>query len=583
MCGLAARRRLPDNGGMRGLVRLSWVICAALSACNDGGAAEGSSGDTGLASTGMSGPTSSDDPTTGPAPTSAGDPTGSGCAAPLAVCDGQCVDPEHDPAHCGGCGTVCTAGLVCVAGECAVACGAGASACGEVCSDLQIDPAHCGSCEHACAPGVACVAGACAPECAASQLQCGEACVDPGNDEAHCGGCDTTCPEGQPCVYGGCVAAAVHHFMISGQSLSTGATSEVVSAVQPFANVSFNTGVRAGGAGLTSFIPLVETWDGSQGETIGSGLANMIAGQEQQAGGSYVMLVSAHGVSGQPYSVIKKGTQAFANGMAQVLAGMTIAGGLGQTYAPRGIGVVHGESDHVGNNLAYADDLLAWQSDYEADIATITGVPAPFPLFLCQMSSFTKYGSATSRIPAAQLAAARARPDRIFVVGPKYFMPYTDGVHLSGDGERWLGEYYAKAYRKVLIDGERWRPLQPETITRDGAVITIGFAVPAPPLVLDETLVLDPGSYGFEFTDASGAPPAITEVALADATTVRVTLASPPIGGNRRIRYAYTGVAGNPAGPMTGARGNLRDSDATVSPNGYALFNWAVHFDEPVE
>ena len=63
---------------------------------------------------------------------------------------------------------------------------------------------------------------------------------------------------------------------------------------------------------------------------------------------------------------------------------------------------------------------------------------------------------------------------------------------------------------------------------------------------------------------------------------MRVTLASAPVGGDRRIRYAYTGVAWQDAGPTTGARGNLRDSDATVGQHAYPLFNWAVHFDEPV-
>jgi lipoprotein-anchoring transpeptidase ErfK/SrfK len=55
-----------------------------------------------------------------------------------------------------------------------------------------------------------------------------------------------------------------------------------------------------------------------------------------------------------------------------------------------------------------------------------------------------------------------------------------------------------------------------------------------------------------------------------------------PTGGNKRLRYAYTGVPGQPAGAMTGPRGNLRDSDATVSLHAYPLWNWAVHFDEPV-
>ena len=178
------------------------------------------------------------------------------------------MDTRNDRDHCGGCAVGCGDALVCVMGECGVACGASATACGELCVDLQHDPAHCGSCEHACADGVACVAGSCVPDCAQEQLLCGEGCVDPGSDEANCGGCGVACPMGQPCVYGECVAAAIHHLLISGQSLSCGATSPVVSAEQPYGNLSFNTGVRAGGAGLSSFIPLVETWDGSQGETI---------------------------------------------------------------------------------------------------------------------------------------------------------------------------------------------------------------------------------------------------------------------------------------------------------------------------
>lgn len=562
-------------------------LSGLLLGCSGGGAAE-SGGATATTGPGATAATGTSVAATGEAPTTGVGPTGGGatdgdCPAPLERCEGVCVDLRYDPQHCGGCGLGCVKEHVCVEGECGVVCGLTATACGPVCAVLASDPQHCGACDHACAPGVACVGGSCVPDCAEGELVCGESCVDPGNDEAHCGGCDSACPEGQPCVYGACVAADLHHLLISGQSLSCGATSPVVSVAQIYGNLSFNTGVRAGGAGLTGFIPLVETWDGSQGETIASGLANMIAEQATQLGEAHVMLASAHGVGGQPYAALKKGTAPYANGLAQVSAAVAIAAMNGQSHAVRGLAIVHGESDHLANNLAYADDLLAWQSDYEADVAAITGASGPLPLFLCQMSSFTKYGSASSRIPAAQLAAARARPDRVFVVGPKYFLPYTDGVHLTGDGERWLGEYYAKAYRKVLIDGERWSPVQPREVTRDGAVITIRFQVPAPPLVFDELLVSNPGNYGFEFSDASGAPPAITEVALVDAVTVRVTLASAPVAGNRRIRYAHTGVAGQPAGPLTGARGNLRDSDATASLNGYLLYNWAVHFDEPVE
>jgi hypothetical protein len=115
-----------------------------------------------------------------------------------------------------------------------------------------------------------------------------------------------------------------------------------------------------------------------------------------------------------------------------------------------------------------------------------------------------------------------------------------------------------------------------------GATITVAFYVPEPPLVLDTTLVSDPGAYGFEYIDDSGAPPAIAAVALASDETLAITLQSVPSGSNQRLRYAFTGIPGALAGATTGPRGNLRDSDATVSHHGYPLYNWCVHFDKPI-
>lgn len=562
------------------------LVLASTLACTAG--EDDGDGSTSTAATAMpTAPTADTDAPTTAGPTadtleSTGDAPSS-CPAPLAACGPDCVDLEHDPAHCGACDAPCGPGLACLAGQCAPACGPGASLCDAACVDLEHDPANCGACGHACPPDVACTQGACVPDCAAGLTACGEACVRTSNDEQHCGACGVTCPAGQPCVSGECVATTLHHLLIGGQSLSTGSFSAVVSTTQPFNNVSFNPGVRTGADNLINFIPLVETLVGIEGETIASGAANLVAEQELAAGRSHAILASAHGVGGQPYAALKKGTAPFAVGMAQVAAGHTLAAALGELHAVRAVAIIHGESDHIAGNLAYAEDLLAWQSDYETDARALTGQTLPVPMFYCQMSSWTALAGATSRIPSEQLAAADARPDRMFVVTPKYIFPYVDGVHLSGDGTRWLGEYYAKAYRRVLVDGEPWVPLRPRTVTRAAEVLTVTFDVPAPPLVLDTTLVADPGNYGFEFTDSSGAPPAVTAVALVDATTVRVTLAAPPVGGNKRLRYAHTGVAGQPAGPTTGPRGNLRDSDATVSRHGYPLHNWAVHFDVPVE
>ncbi|MCX4244315.1 MXAN_6577-like cysteine-rich protein [Paraliomyxa miuraensis] len=522
--------------------------------------------------------------TTAVSSTEEADETNGACAEPLLSCAGACVDPQHDPAHCGGCDQACSDGLACIAGACDVACGPGLLTCAGACVDSQHDPAHCGGCDQPCAPEAVCQAGTCVASCEPPEVDCAGSCRNVDNDEQHCGGCDAPCPAGQPCVGGQCVAASLHHVLITGQSLSQGALSEVVSIEQPFDNVSFVTGVRAGGVGLDSLVPLVETSDGGiHGETLASGLANLMSERAIAAGREHRSLLSAHGVSGQPYAALQKGTAPYANGMAQVAAGLALAQAQGDVHAIRAVVVIHGESDHLGGNITYDEDLLQWQSDYEADVQAMTGQTLPVPLVTDQMSSFTAYGASASVIPLLQLRASRDEPERIVLMGPKYVQSYVpDGVHLSGEGERWLGEMHAKVLERILVDGEPWHPVSPRELTRDGAELTLRLWVPAPPLVLDDVTVSDPGNHGFGYTDDSGAPPTITAVTLMGEDTVRITLSAAPVGGSRRLTYAMNGIPGQPAGPMTGARGTLRDSDATQSRHGYALHNWCVHFDEPV-
>ncbi len=40
------------------------------------------------------------------------------CQAGLMECSGKCVDIQTDPANCGGCGQICTAGMTCAGGVC---------------------------------------------------------------------------------------------------------------------------------------------------------------------------------------------------------------------------------------------------------------------------------------------------------------------------------------------------------------------------------------------------------------------------------------------------------------------------------
>jgi len=379
----------------------------------------------------------------------------------------------------------------------------------------------------------------------------------------------------------------INAILSTGQSLSTGAGgTPTLSTTQPYANLKFPGGPLNTSAGLTSFVPLVEDND----ETMSSGLANLVTKMAREevlvgqpaAQSSHDILVSAHGVLGVAYSVLKKGGTgaAYANGIAQAQAGNKVAKAQGKSYVVRAVTNVHGESDHQEGTTDYEADLFQWQSDYETDVKAITGQAEPVPMFHTQFSSWTAYSSATSRIVLDQLAAHVNGPGKIILVGAKYHLPYQpDGIHLTNEGYRHMGEDYAKAYRRVVLEGKVWEPVRPKTITRLGAVVTVKMHVPAPPLVIDTTLVTDPGHNGFEWADDGGpSTPTITKVAVTAPDTVEITLSATPTAGNKRLRYAYTGVPNARAGATSGARGNLRDSDATPSRGGYKLYNWAVHF-----
>ena len=364
----------------------------------------------------------------------------------------------------------------------------------------------------------------------------------------------------------------LNHILSTGQSLSVGSGgSPALSTTQPYDNKMLSGDALA---------PLVE----SGVETISSAMANFITSNTEE--NNYQIAVTRHGVGGTAYSGLKKGTAPYALGISQTSSVYGAAVGLGKTDRAIGVTVIHGESDHDKGITAaqYEGYLEEWQNDYQTDVRAITGQSNVIPLFTDQMGSFTKYGEAVSPIPSAQLAAAEDNPDKIYLVGPKYFLPYSsDGIHLTNTSYRWLGEYYGKVIKKVAVDKEEWKPLAPQQIYRIGKEIYAKFDVPEGPLQFDTSLVLAKENYGFEYYDASSSA-SISSVEIVGDDTVKVTLNTVPTGNDQRLRYAYTGTVGANAGANSegSARGNLRDSDDTVSQYGNKLYNWAVHFDKAI-
>ena len=367
------------------------------------------------------------------------------------------------------------------------------------------------------------------------------------------------------------------HVLIVGESLAVGVDGNPALSVSPSSeNFRFYRDDTT-----TNLFGLYE----GQLETISSGAANHVSGNSTNRR----MLISNIGANGQTYDLQKKGTALYALGVSQFAAApQTVALSL-YAYRPKAIFAVAGEGDCQKPD--YDLRVRQWQSDYQNDIQRVTGYADPIPMFHSQISAWTSptMGSlSTTLSPYKVLAEAEANPTKTILVGPRYVFPYAvtnaafPGLHLSNEGYRWLGEYYGKVYRKVVVDGQTWSPLKPNTLTRTDAVITVTFDVPVPPLVLDPTLVTNPGNFGFEYWDDSALPPAIAHVEPVGVDRVQITLTAIPTAANKRLRYAYTGVPGNSGGPTTGPRGNLRDSDPTPSLYGKTLYNWCVHFDKPV-
>lgn len=349
----------------------------------------------------------------------------------------------------------------------------------------------------------------------------------------------------------------------TGQSVAMG-MAPALTTEQPYGNLMPEGGTEQWN--FTSLVPLVE--NGS--ETPSSSIANSL---HEHTGKDYVVTLSA--LSGAALSSIEKGTDPYERALGQVEQVTEILGP--EYYHVDLITLIHGESDAVLLTADYDRSVARLQKDYEADLQHITCQTTPVPLYLNQMSSWSHYGLNESDIPLQQLAASRDYP-HVYLVAPTYPYVFEDGTHLTAESSRLLGYQFGKA--AATPD---WSPLQPVDVDREGTNITIRFGVPHPPLVLDTRHVDDPGQFGFEFHDESEYTPEISDVRLEGEDRLIITLDSEPAGPGKEIRYAYTGIAGQGAGPFTGPRGNLRDSDPTTTATGEALWNWAVHFAEPVD
>ena len=368
----------------------------------------------------------------------------------------------------------------------------------------------------------------------------------------------------------------------------TGGT-PLVSVTNSARGKMFVGGVNASSGELGSVIPLVATIEGALGETPATGLADDL----------FTRISNAAFVSAAPIWTLRPagfggaivGSAAYALGLSQVTAARSLIGST-DYLGVLAVAYLQGRDEETWGYAGYAAALQSLQTAYDTDIKAITGQSRDVVLAINQYAwdkpaTGSQNADPTVAMAWAAVAAHRANPSKILLVGPEYRTiqpaPYTPyGAH----AHRAMGATISRVLARFKTTGS-WIPLLPLSIARTGAVIDVTFNVPTGPLVLDERRVLNPGmanadnAFGFKYVDSTSSA-YIVSVGLLSATVVRITLNTTPSGADRTIRYAFNNVDPGAIGMMAASRGCLRDSNNEPNAYGYDTFNWCCAFYDPV-
>jgi hypothetical protein len=374
----------------------------------------------------------------------------------------------------------------------------------------------------------------------------------------------------------------------NGQSLSVGVEGipPISTSAQGFPNLQLSYQGPApctpfDGRGTFSLVPLVEPIrprlncgtlseypDNIVGETPHSGMARQLTLLQRAATASdYVTVHTVAGWTGRAINFIDKtgGRRGYPGTISEAQTIKTLANAAGKTFGYGAIIFTHGEADW--NNPNYGAAVRQLYLDYNTDLKAVTGQTEDIPMLLTQQSTYPLDGDPAGERALSAQAQWRLgidNPGQIIVVGPKYQYSYApDGVHLDAGSYQRLGQKYAQVYYQVAVDKRPWQPLQPISVVRNGAVISVRFNVPNPPLLWEETIppphqggkhTAWRNGRGFEVQDSLGEIPIQWVRIVGD--TVEIRLAYTPVGSGLVVRHAMTQDGGFP-----GRRGQLRDSD----------------------
>ncbi|EPY2139217.1 hypothetical protein ACXARS_003457 [Klebsiella quasipneumoniae] len=391
----------------------------------------------------------------------------------------------------------------------------------------------------------------------------------------------------------------VNHIIGFGQSLMAGINSMPLQTVSAILNAyRFNGGVRAqDGSGTSaenhaSLLPYIETThdtgDGVGYETPVGGAITAIfdrlsAEAEGYTSGDIKILGSVPAQGSKTIAQLRQNPGPY---MQRIIDDMTYgkarANELGLTYSPHAMIYMGNESDQSAGTteevyLDSFDKMIAAVNGFASDV---TGNTESLPWFIYQFNSWKNRTPNTSypTIPLALLKLARTRDD-VRLVQPMYMYDYYDTAHLLGFDSKICGYRFGLAIEQEMLSGKKFEPLWSQDISLQGGIANIWYE-PVGKLVLDTSIVTDPGNYGVSAIDPDGNALTITEVSVhLDRLRVR---ASGGIPAGSKIRLGFTGgTTGTLPSRTNGPRCCLRDSQGDTikfDPTGvaYRMDNYAI-------
>lgn len=386
------------------------------------------------------------------------------------------------------------------------------------------------------------------------------------------------------------LAGAVNGFIGYGQSLAIGMTSSglniPLSTTQPFYNLTFAPSVKST-TGATGVKPLVEDTvlpvgsdTGFSGETPCSGMANyasLLAYKQSGIKPENHKIFSS--TCGKGASTIGALLNTSAWYLEHFIGTLDKAVALNTGFKLHAVAWEQGESD-ASANVAYAtyyQRLNQLQAGIETDAKSRTGQTSPVHFITASLSTRIKLGEGPVK---AMFDAVKNNP-KIHFSTPTHFIPRVDGTHLTQVGYKWLGAFYGRVYKQLVIDQIEPKWLEPISVIQKSNIIDVKYRVPCKPLQLNTSFLAATTNSGFKVLD--GATNAtITKIEVVDTDTVRITLSAAPINAvtlRYGLDYLGTGLDVN-----EGCSGNVMDSTdekCTIVGVDYPMPYVSPHFEMP--